>query len=846
MAKGWLPTPLHPRTKRPILEQWPDELLDEATIASELPFGTDRNIGILLGKHSGGLMDVDLDCRETRCLVEAFLPETDCIFGRESSRESHRLYRVPPSDATTVQFEDPTNREMLVELRGTGAQTMVPPSIHPTGERVNWEKDGQPGPVDYHDLKSATAKLAAAALLARQWPAQGGRHNASLALAGALLRAGWTEDVVEQFVFLIARTAGDEEADSRRADVRSTARRIANNEPATGQKTCSEIFGERVWARVRKWLELRNGSAPGLAINDAVKFPFRLTESAVEYADEHEGEIDWRFVCSHLEIAAVTRNEDSESWGRLLKFQDDDGRWHTWAMPMELLAGDGTGYREQLLSMGLHIGPGAKARNRLHEYIQTTTAAARARSVSRLGWHGGVFVLPDVVFGDAGQEQVIYQTAYATEHSFRSRGTLSEWQKYVAIPCSGNSRLAFAVSCAFAAPLLCGTNGESVGYHLRGPSSLGKTTAMLVGGSVVGGGGLKGYMRQWRATANGLEGVATQCCDSLLCLDEISQLGSKEAGEVAYLLANGQGKSRARRDGSSKPAATWRIVFLSTGEISLADKVAEDGYQRATAGQQVRVIDIPADAGKGVGIFENLHGAENGHQLALKLKGVTSRYYGTAIREFLIRITAHLETAIQSVESFKNNFVKTNCPDRADGQVQRVLGHFALVAAAGELAIAMGVLPWAEGEANAAATVCFKAWLSDRPAGAGRAEIEVGIAQVRKFFELHGDSRFTLWSNPDNNGTHDTPSNERPTINRTGFRRLLEDGTGVEFYVFPESFKSELCSGFDAKALAKAMIDRGYLIPGKDGRSAESATLPQLGKKRCYHFSSKILAEDEE
>jgi putative DNA primase/helicase len=842
LRRGWQPTPLHPRTKQPILNQWQDLLFDEARLASEFPTGTDRNVGLLLGKHSDGLIDCDLDCPEARVLADEFLPTTESKFGRASSRASHWLYQIAPRDAPTVQFRDPADGQMLVELRGTGAQTMVPPSIHPTGEGVEWEKEGEPAAVDHLELKQAGAKLAAGALLARHWPAQGGRHNASLAVAGALLRSDWAEDAVEHFIVEIARAARDEEAQSRRADVRSTARKFAAGEAVTGGPTCAEIFSNKVWSCLREWLGLRKATDD----NRAVKFPFRLIESAVEYADAHNDEIDWVFVCSRLDIAAVTRNEIGEEWGRLLTFRDDDGREHRWAMPMELLAGDGTTYRERLLSMGVHIGPGPKARHRLHEYIQTTTPATRVRSVSRLGWHGGVFVLPDAVFGDPGQERVIYQTAYATEHGFRVSGTLSEWQEHVAIPCAGNSRLVFAVSCAFAASLVYLVNGESVGYHLRGPSSLGKTTAILVGGSVVGGGDLKGYMRQWRATANGLEGVAALHCDSLLCLDEISQLSSREAGEVAYLLANGQGKSRARRDGSGKPPAAWRTVFLSTGEISLADKVGEDGHRLATAGQQVRVIDVAADAGRGLGLFENLHGTENGHQFALKLKEATSHYYGTPIREFLARVTENLEPATQSVKSFKHNFVKTNCPTGADGQVQRVLGHFALVAAAGELAIAAGVLPWAEGKANAAATVCFNAWLSNRPAGAGRAEIEAGIAQIRKFFELHGDSRFTLWGVPDNDDLRDRPSNDRPTINRAGFRRLLDGGRGVEFYVFPENFKSELCSGFDAKALTRAMIDKGLLIPGKDGRSSESVTLPRLGKKRCYHFASKIIAEDEE
>jgi uncharacterized protein (DUF927 family) len=242
---------------------------------------------------------------------------------------------------------------------------------------------------------------------------------------------------------------------------------------------------------------------------------------------------------------------------------------------MELLAGDGTVYRERLLSMGLHIGPGTKARNRLHEYIQTTIPAMRATSVSRLGWHGPAFVMPDMVYGAKDSETVIYQPVRQDEHYFRQSGTLEQWQEKIAIPCRRNTRLEFAVSCGFAAPLLALTDSESGGFNLRGDSSLGKTTAQWAAGSVCGGGGIIGYLIPWRATVNGLENIAVAHCDSLLVLDEISQAEPRAIGQAAYLLANGQGAGRMRRDTSSRPIATWRILFLSSGEMSLAAKVQD-------------------------------------------------------------------------------------------------------------------------------------------------------------------------------------------------------------------------------------------------------------------------------
>lgn len=127
--------------------------------------------------------------------------------------------------------------------------------------------------------------------------------------------------------------------------------------------------------------------------------PFRLVaagvEKRVERVDKETGavSVEWRWFCSRLEILAETRNIDGEDWGRLLLVVDRDGHRKRWAMPMAMLAGDGTSYRERLLSLGLILAPGRFARDALHEYVSMARPATKARCVSRVGWHGKTFVL---------------------------------------------------------------------------------------------------------------------------------------------------------------------------------------------------------------------------------------------------------------------------------------------------------------------------------------------------------------------------------------------------------------------------------------------------------------------
>jgi len=568
------------------------------------------------------------------------------------------------------------------------------------------------------------------------------------------------------------------------------------------------------------------------ATDDPVKYPFRLTPAGVEYADDSEdGATEWQRVCSRLEVLALARDAEGREWGRLVRVIDPDDGEHEWCMPASMLASDGTDYRRELLALGLRIAGGTRARNRLHEYITDTLPTARARCVSRIGWHataaGSVYVLPDHTYGADG-ERVLLQTMTAIEHAMRCSGTLAEWQGQVAAPCTGNSRLVFALSCAFAAPLLHLTGDEGGGFHFRGPSSVGKTTALRVAASACGGGVDGGYLRNWRATANGLEGLAELHCDALLCLDEMSQVNPREAGEVAYMLANGSGKSRASRDGSARRAARWRALFVSSGEQSLAEKMSEAG-QRARAGQETRLVDIPADAGAGLGLFEQLHGFPTAQALARHLCDVSARVYGVALREYLVRLTADLTGLSDALSEARRRWVAEHCPHDANGQVQRVAARFGLVAAAGELASAMGLLPWREGEAPDAAVRCFRDWLTAR-GGTGAAEIAAGLAQVRHFFALHGESRFS-------------DDSDRPTVNRAGFRR--DDGTGAtEFLVLPAVWRTEICAGFDACALARELIARSVLIPDPRDRKPQSRhRLPGAGVQRVYHVTAAVLGD---
>jgi uncharacterized protein (DUF927 family) len=519
-------------------------------------------------------------------------------------------------------------------------------------------------------------------------------------------------------------------------------------------------------------------------------------------------------------------------------------------MPMSMLAGDGTEYRGTLLSMGLQIAASSKGRNLLTQYIQRAQVEQRARCVERTGWHGNVFVMPDRTIGEDPEERILFQSASAAPGTFQQKGKLSTWQTNVATLCADNSRLAFAVSTAFAAPLLHITGMESGGVHLRGDSSTGKTTALRIASSVWGG---PKYLQRWRATDNGLEALAAQHSDCLLVLDELSQVDPKAAGEVAYMLANGGGKARANRTGGLRDPASWRILFLSSGEAGLSEHMAEV-KKKSKAGQEIRLLDIPSDAGAGHGMFENLHGYASGSVFSKALTEAAGKHYATAAQAFIEKLVEHHDKIADLIKKTQRDFAHKHVKEDAGGQVHRAALRFALIGAAGELATRWEITGWQPGEAMNAAVKCYQAWLAQR-GGAGNLEEMAMLSQVRRFFEAHGEARFTDWSRP----ASASDGHNARTIQRAGYRKhntdkdTVTDGNGDEkkfavtltwYYVFPETFRQEICGGFDYRVVCKLLKKRGCLITEGNSYTRKERLPGGEGNVRCFLITHKLMEGD--
>lgn len=331
------------------------------------------------------------------------------------------------------------------------------------------------------------------------------------------------------------------------------------------------------------------------------------------------------------------------------------------------------------------------------------------------GFYGDAYLRAnDKVVGEIkGDKPILHPSAKNHLPVEGKQETLKLWKMNVAPYALHSSRIMLALCCGFSGFLLKLSGMEGGGFHLWGMSSIGKTSSAYMLASLAG--SPKDIVVLWNNTDKGLEEIAVAHNDNYLVLDE-SKLLDKDVLAAAkimqnrvYTLSGGKGKTRSAM--YENKVAEWQVSIFSTGECSLQQLAASGNVERLE-GENVRVIDVHADAGAEMGVFESLPDDVNSsNELVHAIKDATHRYYGSAKPAFLKRLVADIQDDRESVkrqlEKGIEFFLNKHKVDRNSGIQVRIAKRFAIAYVAGSMAVKYGVLPFTKQDVMKGISTCY-------------------------------------------------------------------------------------------------------------------------------------------
>jgi len=493
--------------------------------------------------------------------------------------------------------------------------------------------------------------------------------------------------------------------------------------------------------------------------------------------DGDEDQDEPRFICGGSFDVIANVLDGSGHYSHLVEFIDLRNNKVRWQFFVDTGA---TAILKMLKRKGLQLARIEQDRLMLIDFIGKRKVTRRITTVSRR-WHGSCYVMGKGAIGPtAAGEELVLADSFSDTQTYC--GTLEGWQKTIGEACIGNQILTFSLSVAFSAFVLEPLNAECMGFMLYCDSSMGKGSTVSAACSVAG-----TKLSDCIDTPYNIETHATRNSDTLIVFDELDEAKNPaEFSRNIYLLGNGRGKGR-----STKEKSTWRLPWMVTGETSMSKVRADAKMKPLTRGETVRLIEIFADAGKGLGTFDTVHEAKDAQHFADALQACAKQNQGVAAEAFLIRLTADLPYAIKKLNETRESFIAdektklglTNPPP----DLIRAMDHFAVTAASGELATEFDTVPWQPGDASRALSATFELWFTTEYKVIE--DPQIGMRQALKWIAANMDR----------------------------FERGPEKNGHIDHYITLEAFRNEACAGLDYMQVARQLRTAGILIHSPGG-----------------------------
>ena len=468
------------------------------------------------------------------------------------------------------------------------------------------------------------------------------------------------------------------------------------------------------------------------------------------------------------------------------------------------MVGTGQGW-SILQNNGVMVYSPKLGREKLADHIQEKALNPCYAITDKGGWHheGKAYILPSgEILTNTDNLNVIYNGDKSQAAAFKGKGTVQSWNDAIGRHLAGNSRLCLAVGTALAAPLLKLLSMESGGFHIHGDSSDGKTTAAKIALSVWA--HPDDGKVSWDGTGGAFGGLAISRNDNFMMLDEIGQASKSAVGKMAYNVLNGIERARLDKDAKNRPLIKWRILVFSTGEKTLPNYIGNSGKYKWQAGQETRLPSIPANAGKGLGVFDTVHSFNNGKAFADHLNYASIEHYGTVGAAFINELLSNQEASIATARQYMDTFIAT-LPTMGN-QAGRISDRFALVVSALRLAIDAGLLPLSHDDVVQAIRQCLDDWIAR--SGTSNYEDKRIIEALKDFLQVHGASdRFVLVGS--------RQDKDFSPKDFAGLREVRGDNPPA-YYIVPVVMRDEIFSDYDEAKFCQVLKDVEWLIPAKN------------------------------
>ncbi|REF73509.1 DUF927 domain-containing protein [Paracoccus versutus] len=540
-------------------------------------------------------------------------------------------------------------------------------------------------------------------------------------------------------------------------------------------------------------------------------------------------------LCGPLRVAMSLTNQQENASAILIEFFNASGtRRRTVITATQLMSAPGP-VAAHLAELGLMI-PGSPAQlvHLLRQWVPDRHGllAEQPGWIHAEGQIGCVTPQGRIFSGDQCTEDrpII---ALGGETAVDQAGSFQGWHDGLARLARHNPLLIFAICVALAAPLLALLGLAGGGFGIFGRTSSGKTTVLHVARSVYG---APGKLMSWHASTTAFETAAHRARDGLLAIDEIPTRESTVAREltsVLYMLANGVGKKRSNVSLDDLDPRAWQTMILTTAEAPLPE-IYTQSRLTIPEGLTTRLADIPATSWQHGG-FAHLHEYPDPAAFADALKAECGQHHGHAGPRFIERLvaeqvrsgTGRLKTLYNAVLADILKRLSASFSQSPDGPERRVIGRFAAVSVAGQLACHWQIVPWQAQEVRTAIMEVASLWLEQRRALMPPPQTEIS-ERLMTYFKEHQDSfadvdsgeTFSVHAHA---GWHDA---ERLVISSEVFAQIVRP-------LLP-------------RTAARQLHQLGILIAGGEARSLQQRRSPRIdpSRGREYWLSKAGLARN--